>query len=814
MLLNSITLENIRSYKTESITFPRGITLFEGDIGSGKSTVLMGIEFALFGLGSLKGDGLLSTKAKQGSVKLSFEVDGVPYEIVRKIVKKGKSVSQDSKNCYLIEDGVKEPLAATELKQRILQILKFNEPSESRSESRIYRYAVFTPQEEMKTILVSSEKRLETIRKAFNLEKYKIAAENASDLARTLDKDLIEFKIKFEGLEGSQVKKERLAAEIKNTKNRISKLQAERKNLTKNHATSERKYSNTQKRKSNKDKHTIQLETVLDSICKEKDELERLNEDIDEGNNELQEVSKKIIGLKQTKKPTKKSLKQIGNEIKKYRDLEKKIIDCESRHASELKTIKELSKGLENYLELPIPSLEKEIPILKKRIYNCDQEIEKNEQEKIEHSKNKIQFETKLNDIEEKLANLENVDSKCPICDTKLSATHVKDLEKKHQAEIEKINETLKSTEEKILKLSSTIQEIELNHDNDAHRLDEIETALPALKTLNDKTSKVKKLAEELQKLKSQNVVSEEESFPNKDKLDVVSYLDALKEALNNFLNMSEQVKGLKNNEQKLKNRVKKWVERRRKLMSNIERLEGKQKRIRLQIDKFSKLDDEISKAESGKKNIEAKIINTEKSLSEENIRLANSKQDLEEIIQAISKSEQAKENYEKYSRFQEWIQSFFIKAVNQIETQVMQDIQRRFNETYQNWYSMLIDDTSKESRINEDFTPVLFQDGYYQDLEYLSGGEKTSIALAYRLTLNSMMRQETDSLKSNLLILDEPTDGFSPSQLTKIRTILQELHSQQIILVSHEKELETYVDNIFQVRKDEGVSKVTRIND
>ena len=75
------------------------------------------------------------------------------------------------------------------------------------------------------------------------------------------------------------------------------------------------------------------------------------------------------------------------------------------------------------------------------------------------------------------------------------------------------------------------------------------------------------------------------------------------------------------------------------------------------------------------------------------------------------------------------------------------------------------------------------------------------------------MMRQETDSLKSNLLILDEPTDGFSKTQLSKVRDVLQELKSQQIILVSHEKELETYVDNIFQITKQEGISKVVRLN-
>ena len=142
-----------------------------------------------------------------------------------------------------------------------------------------------------------------------------------------------------------------------------------------------------------------------------------------------------------------------------------------------------------------------------------------------------------------------------------------------------------------------------------------------------------------------------------------------------------------------------------------------------------------------------------------------------------------------------------------------MLSIQQTFNETYRRWYAILIDDSTKESRIDEEFTPIIEQDGYEQDVDYLSGGEKTSIAFAYRLTLNSMMRQETDSLKSNLLILDEPTDGFSKTQLSKVRDVLQELKSQQIILVSHEKELETYVDNIFQITKQEGISQVVRLS-
>ena len=65
MILNSLIIDNIRSYDHEEVIFPRGISLFEGDIGSGKSTILMAIEFALFGLGSQKGESLLAKKQKQ-----------------------------------------------------------------------------------------------------------------------------------------------------------------------------------------------------------------------------------------------------------------------------------------------------------------------------------------------------------------------------------------------------------------------------------------------------------------------------------------------------------------------------------------------------------------------------------------------------------------------------------------------------------------------------------------------------------------------------------------------------------------------------
>jgi DNA repair protein SbcC/Rad50 len=63
--------------------------------------------------------------------------------------------------------------------------------------------------------------------------------------------------------------------------------------------------------------------------------------------------------------------------------------------------------------------------------------------------------------------------------------------------------------------------------------------------------------------------------------------------------------------------------------------------------------------------------------------------------------------------------------------------------------------------------------------------------------------------MESNLLILDEPTDGFSKEQLLKVQDILIELECPQVIIVSHEQELESFADQIFRVSKEHGVSTI-----
>ena len=58
--------------------------------------------------------------------------------------------------------------------------------------------------------------------------------------------------------------------------------------------------------------------------------------------------------------------------------------------------------------------------------------------------------------------------------------------------------------------------------------------------------------------------------------------------------------------------------------------------------------------------------------------------------------------------------------------------------------------------------------------------------------------------------MLDEPTDGFSTEQLDKMREVLDELNMRQIIIVSHEQKIESFVDKVIRVQKDEHVSSIS----
>jgi exonuclease SbcC len=135
--------------------------------------------------------------------------------------------------------------------------------------------------------------------------------------------------------------------------------------------------------------------------------------------------------------------------------------------------------------------------------------------------------------------------------------------------------------------------------------------------------------------------------------------------------------------------------------------------------------------------------------------------------------------------------------------------LKEEFSKLFSKWFSILVSD-SLNAKLDDSFSPVIEQQDYELDYSFLSGGERTAIALAYRLSLNQVINSLLSNIKtSNLVILDEPTDGFSAQQLDKMRDVLNQLNTDQLILVSHEQKIEGFVDNIIRFTKDGGITKV-----
>jgi len=806
MILNSLVLENIRSYSHEEVEFPRGITLFEGDIGSGKSSILMAIEFALFGLGSQKGESLLAKKADDGYAILEFTVDDQKYEIKRALKRRSTGVNQDPKNSYIKTNDEKEPLSPSELKQRILQILKFNEPGNPNSVSRIFRYAVYTPQEEMKKVLGDTKTRLDTIRRAFGIEDYAIAAANARDIASSIKLQMVRFEERFsdtDQLEEENKASKNLVVEI-NAK--ISQLDKERKDLEAKNILVDKRSKELQKQNLEKVKLEGTKDKLEEKIEDDESSVGSTNSDIDDAKEEVDELKEKLTELSKIKKPTTKTVTEIKKEIEKFQKINDELVKSEAIASELSSSISKLSKvSGKNKKEV-----QKETASKEKTLENTLKTFEETEKEVESLKKQKTKYETNIENLKEDIGKFAELGAKCPVCEQKITVEHLKDLESERKTKLAKLNAELKKivdsffeTKKHHTKLSKEIDKLE-------SKISENQQMIPQIEEFEEKSTKFAQIEAKNKELQIQNKIPKEKFEYETN--EPVEYLSALKDVLVEYENASTSIVETEKNQEKTLKFISKHQIDLKSLEVNITKNKKEIQSIEKQVKLFADIDDEIRSTEQEFKENNEKI-NQVSALS------ASSKQNLENEQEKISinkekitKSQKWKIEHAKFSEYFEWLTVFFIPTISQIEKQVLLSILQSFNETYHRWYSILVEDPTKESSIDEDFTPIVRQDGFDQEIGYLSGGEKTSIALAYRLTLNSLMRKETESLKSNLLILDEPTDGFSKNQLGKIREVLDELKSQQIVLVSHEKELETYVDNIFQISKEDGISKISRM--
>ena len=113
-MIRNIELVDFLSHSDTKLEFDSGATVFVGENGAGKSSIIDAITFSLFGEHTRKNNkGLIRRGANQGFAKIEFSANGKNYQAIRKIDSKGTLTAQFAENV----DGKYGTIAEGERKQ-------------------------------------------------------------------------------------------------------------------------------------------------------------------------------------------------------------------------------------------------------------------------------------------------------------------------------------------------------------------------------------------------------------------------------------------------------------------------------------------------------------------------------------------------------------------------------------------------------------------------------------------------------------------------------------------------------------------------
>ena len=450
MIIEYVKLENIRSYTKQTIEFPRGSLLLSGDIGSGKSTILLAIEFALFGImRSLPGSSLLRNGKTNGSVELKFSLDNDNIIIKRALKRQKDDVRQDSG--FIMINNKKTEATALELKSKILDLLGYPKELVAKTKSLIYRYTVYTPQEEMKQILLDEKDyRLDTLRRVFQIDKYKRIRENSQIIAREIREKTKEFSGMIVDLEEKNMQKKQRVDELIDVMKKLDELKPKIKaaeSIVKEKKESinqlEKRIDELNDLRKKEDIANTRLKEKVMLVQSYKENMGALDKDIKKLNTEIEKIE--IKPIKENESEVEKSIIKHEEE---YNYLMQKKVELTEKNNSLQKRKKEIQG------EILIKSAESRNLILKRDKFDrLRQDISKKEgikREIIEREEEikKINLTIKENEVNKEKSEKIKKDvlksDKCPVCSQKLSAEHKKYINDLEDKKIKAYAETLK----------------------------------------------------------------------------------------------------------------------------------------------------------------------------------------------------------------------------------------------------------------------------------------------------------------------------------------------------------------------------------
>ena len=601
----------------------------------------------------------------------------------------------------------------------------------------------------------------------------------------------------------------------------------------------------------------IEIEDKIDSIKEQKrlvnakkegyNNYLKSDELITKLNNQKIDLEKELATITQLEKDKKELLQNIEsdrNNIEEFFSLSKeKLLDygVSQDDLAEVDDLKKLGDTTNNLLE-----------DISTKIEDLTNDINSKKE-------NIVAFKQAIGAAEKPLEELADVENKCPVCQSDIDDAKKEELISQYKNDIEentkaiseseetirlftKNKDSFKEKESKVKKLSEDILEYKYKFSNlqkDLQRLHDIDEGLDTKDYIGNKLGElILQIAREKENRES---FKQDHDDYNKSKgaLDVLgSQTEAeykLKQIVNEIdvhvkniklaiendshlsgdmdnLELKQRIDDLKEKNEQY-NQLKGFVKNKNNIVSQFESVKED---IGVSNNQLDIIQNKIDASAYDKEKYEQIIYRDEmysrrhesftNELSEIKGRareLINVHKSLAEKIKNNDRFQKEHDNISQYLVLLKDIRELYGKNGIQKELRnnsrpIIQKNTKKFFDDFNFNYSDLI--------LDDDYNVVVRGPEGESSMSMVSGGEKIAIALALRLGITkSMAKGDLETI-----LLDEPTIHLDDARRQELINLLKEMSMlPQMIIVTHENQLESAADNLIKVEKENGISKI-----
>ncbi|MEM4347982.1 MAG: AAA family ATPase [Candidatus Anstonellaceae archaeon] len=762
-MITKLILENFKSHMHTQMSFKKGTNILIGRMGSGKSSVLDAICFALYGTFPRLSRRDMSTEdlvrlgsgASAAIIQLEFEKGGKKYSVLRKV---GKGISEAEVRCEgrLVQKGARQ---VTSYIEEVLGV-----------DYELFTRAIYSEQNRMDFLLsLNPRQRKEEIDWLLGLGQFDLALQNTQNTCFKLEQ-----QAKALSLPQDDARLEEVSRQLQQQKQAMAECLQEIDRLS-----FELQKATVKKEEAENEVAIFeQARRRWATLFAEAKKLEAISERL------RKELEGKEIPSKESEDLLRKKLEEAEKKLEQKKG---ELASCQSAFSEVSSKIAVLESQLQAAAVRKTDAerlMQKALSITKgKKLNQIQQELEaaKNQLQKFEADL--VQSEAKEKELEAVLFALSSVDAKCPVCGTHLGKENAKALFEQ------------KSNEKKIY-ASSSLQLRKSISDKKAE-----------IQKLEQAASEVRLLFVEIEALSKQQPTGNLEAelaLLKKQKDDLQKNLQQVQK---DMLECQQSKSEIEREIQHLQQLSEAFQEA-TKAESKLEQIRAELEKINFSEEKYAEVQKRVSLISVEWADLRQKL----KSKQEQLLMLEKLAAALEGEIFQIK---QRKEKAQKYSHAAENLKIYkncLAAAQVELRNSLIDEINTALAEIWSSLYPYSDYKQVKLEADEKDYRILMYKDGWKEVESIASGGERACLCLALRVAFAAVLTPDL-----GWLVLDEPTHNLDSDAVALLSEAIQTKIPQivaQTFVITHDSSLgQASYGTVWQLERDKGAGQPTQVS-